>query len=82
MHPLAILGTLAAGAAVVAKVKGKSSETPAVHPEIAKAAKGLALGHLRRGATPEQAAALAAEQIAAQGGGFWKGKAIPEASRF
>jgi hypothetical protein len=82
MHPLTILGTLAAGAVVVAKVKGKSPEPPAVHPEIAKAARGLALGHMRRGATPEQAAARAAEQIATQGGGFWKDKPIPEDSRF
>lgn len=85
MNPLALLALAAGGAAVVAKVAKPAeppSPPPEVHPEIKNAGKHLALGHMKRGATPEEAAARAAEQLARAGGGFWNDKPLPEAVRF
>lgn len=70
MHPLAILGTLAAGAVVVSKIKGPTPD-PAVNPAITQAATGLARRRMADGASPEEAAAWAARKVANSGGGFW-----------
>jgi len=72
MHPLALIGTLAAGAVVLAKATGKSATpTAAPDPAAVRAAAGLARSRMAQGATPEQAAAWASEKIASRGGGFW-----------
>jgi hypothetical protein len=76
MHPLLMLGVAAAGTYAVVKAKTPAApEPPAVHPEIARAAAGLARSRMALGATPEQAAEWAAEKISERGGGFWKDKA-------
>lgn len=71
MNPLFLLGTVAAGAVVMAKNKKSEPETP-VEPETVQKATGLARSFIARGASPEEAAALAAEKVAETGGGFWK----------
>jgi hypothetical protein len=76
MHPLLMLGVAAAGTYAIAKAKAPAAPPPPpVHPEIKKAAAGLARSRMARGATPEEAAEWAAEKIAERGGGFWKDKA-------
>lgn len=73
MNPLLLFGGAAAVGALALSKKAKPA-APAVHPEIAKAATGLARSRIAKGATPEEAAEWAAEKIAEQGGGFWKDK--------
>jgi|SoiMethySBSTD1v2_1073268.scaffolds.fasta_scaffold2428253_2 hypothetical protein len=68
MNPLFALGTVAAGVFMATR---KKEEAP-VAPEVVEKATGLARSFIARGATPEQAAELAAEKVAETGGGFWK----------
>ncbi len=83
MHPLLMIGAAAAGGYALIKAKAAPAK-PEVHPEITKAAAGLARGRMARGASPEQAAKWAAGRIAKPkaGGGFWKDKSPDEAVRF
>jgi hypothetical protein len=82
MNPILLLIPAAAAAVVIANKK-PATPTP-VAPEIKQAATGLARSRIAKGATPEEAAAWAADKISSQGGGFWKGKTSSgsDASRF
>jgi len=69
MNPLFLLGAAAVATAVM---KGKKNGPPEVPPELVGAAAGIARSQIAQGATPEEAAAYAADKIAETGGGFWK----------
>lgn len=66
MHPLAILGIIGAGAAVVKKVTAAPAPPPKpdVRGQIVAEASRHAQRRMIRGANPEEAAAWAADRVA------------------
>jgi hypothetical protein len=71
MHPLMMIGTLAAGAYALAQKAPAPPPLPPVDPKTVAAATAIAKRRMADGATPEEAASYAA-QVAEQGNGFWK----------
>ncbi len=64
MHPLVILGTIAAGAVAVAKGKKSEEPKPEVRGQLVAEASRFAQRRMARGASPEQAAEWAAAHAA------------------